>query len=633
MSLREPLIARIHRSAVQRGGMTVAIVAFGLILIGALWSVVLAEEHSEREELISAAVKQNSNLAVAYEEHVARTLKGLDGTLLFVRHEFRRVGRTMDIGKYVTDGIIDDRLFSILSVTDEHGNVVLSSRPMAAVSYADREFFRVHQLRRGRDALYISAPVLGRVSGSWQVPISRPVLRSDGSFAGVIVLSVDPGYFTRFYQKADIGGEGLVTLVGLDGITRARRVGSTLSFGDDMAGTALLQEQARSDIGVFLSKGGVDGVPRYVSYRTLPGYPLMVAVGAARDEVLAEFVSNRNRDYLVASLLTAVILGFSALLVVAIHRQERSAIALATSEARFRSTFEHAGVGIAHTSLDRRYLAVNRKFCEMLGYTSEELVGMSATSVTHPDDRDDEGLFRDQLLRGDCESLSAEKRYVRKDGMVIWANRTVSLVRGHDGEPLYFLRVVEDITERKRLEAELREMATTDALTGLPNRRTFMQRLEEEYARVRRFASHQAAVLMLDLDYFKRINDSHGHAAGDEVLRQVAMLIRDETRRVDLCSRIGGEEFAILLAGAAPVAAREFAERLRGKIADAAIVYEGKAIAVTVSIGIAAMKATDESADAALLRADGALYHAKDFGRNQVRVVADDLPGAAGAAA
>jgi diguanylate cyclase (GGDEF)-like protein len=193
--------------------------------------------------------------------------------------------------------------------------------------------------------------------------------------------------------------------------------------------------------------------------------------------------------------------------------------------------------------------------------------------------------------------------------------------------------VVEDVTERKRLEAELREMATTDALTGLPNRRSFMSRLEEEYARVRRFDSQQVAVLMLDLDYFKRINDTHGHAAGDEVLRQVAILIRDETRRVDLCSRIGGEEFAILLAGAAPGPAREFAERLRGKIADAAIVHEGKVIAVTASIGIAAMKATDDSADAALLRADGALYHAKDFGRNQVKVVAEDAVGSAGAAA
>jgi diguanylate cyclase (GGDEF)-like protein/PAS domain S-box-containing protein len=340
--------------------------------------------------------------------------------------------------------------------------------------------------------------------------------------------------------------------------------------------------------------------------------------------VLAEYKRGRNRDFFLATMLTGVIFVFTAMLVVAIHRQERAAIDLATSEARFRATFEQAAIGIAHISLDRCYIAVNRKFCDMLGYTPEELIGTPATSVTHPEDRDDEGRFREELLGGRAESLSAEKRYVRKDGGVIWTNRTVSLVRDHAGEPLYFLRVIEDITKRKRLEAELLALATTDALTGLPNRRSFMSRLEEEYARLHRFNSHPVAVLMLDLDYFKSINDTRGHAAGDQVLREVAVLIRDATRRVDLCSRIGGEEFAILLSGATTDAAREFAERLRARIAAAAIVHEGHAISVTASIGISAMLASDESADASLLRADGALYHAKDFGRNQVKVVEVD---------
>ncbi len=617
----QTLIARLMAGVSGRGGgVTVAIVIFALILIGGLWTMILTEEQAEHDEIITSVVKQNSNLAVAYEEHVTRTLKGLDGVLLFLRHEYRRLGARMNVEQYVKDGIIDESLFSIVSVTDERGNVVVSSKAVPPINYSDREYFRVHQLRRGRDDLYISMPLLGRVSDSWQIPISRPLMKADGSFAGVIVLSVNPDYFSRFYQKAEIGKQGLVMLVGLDGISRARRVGSTLSFGDDMADETLLREQSRSDVGEILSQKGVDNVTRYVSYRTLPGYPLIVAVGASRDEVLAEFLRNRNRDYFLATLITAAILGFAAMLVVAVHRQERSAIALATSEARFRATFEQAAIGIAHTSLDGRYLAVNRKFCDMLGYTREELVGAPSTSVTHPEDQDNEGLFREQLMSG-IPSLTAEKRYVCKDGRVIWGNRTVSLVTDHAGEPLYFLRVVEDITDRKRLQAELLEMATTDALTGLPNRRTFMSRLEEEFARVKRFGAHQVAVLMLDLDYFKSVNDTHGHAAGDEVLRQVAMLIRNETRRVDLCSRLGGEEFAILLVGATLIAASEFAERLRGKIAAAAIIHDGKAISVTASIGIAAMKPSDDAADAALLRADGALYHAKDFGRNRVKVV------------
>lgn len=626
------MIASLRSRLRNFPGVNLAIGLFSAILVAALWLFVVTENRGERVAAVEAAVKQNSNLAVAYEEHIVRTLRGFDNALKFVRYEYRRLGRRMDIARYIEDGVIDGQLFSIISVVDERGDIVLSSKPFKPTNYADREFFQVHQRSPDRDLIHVSKPVLGRISESWQVPMSRRINRDDGSFGGVIVLSVDPGYFARFYQKSDIGPSGAVMLVGLDGIARARRVGNTTGFGMDMSDSSLLREQSRSPNGEFLSMGGVDAVPQYFSYRTLPGFPLVVAVGVAEQEVLGDLIRRHNRDYLVALLLTMVILMFNAALLVATRRQERSAIELATSEARFRSTFEQAAIGICHSSLERRFLAVNRTFCDMLGYTREELIGKPVWEIIHHDDRGDEPLFRDKLLSGKLESHAAEKRYVRKDGRVIWVHRTISVVRDHAGEPLYFLRVVEDVTERKRLEQELQALAATDALTGLPNRRTFMARLEEEYARLRRFDTQQVAVLMLDVDYFKRVNDTHGHAAGDEVLRQVATLIREEPRRVDLCARIGGEEFAVILAGASAESAREFAERLRRKIAAAAIIFEGKALAVTVSVGVAAMRPTDESADASLLRADGALYKAKEAGRNQVKL-AEESAGAAGAAA
>jgi diguanylate cyclase (GGDEF)-like protein len=179
--------------------------------------------------------------------------------------------------------------------------------------------------------------------------------------------------------------------------------------------------------------------------------------------------------------------------------------------------------------------------------------------------------------------------------------------------------LAEDIVERKRLEAELRELAATDMLTGLPNRRHFLARLEEEHARLRRFDA-QAAVLMLDLDFFKRVNDSYGHASGDEVLRRFAQLIREEIRQIDTAGRFGGEEFAIILPGAAPAAALEFAERLRRKLAETVIEHDGEVIRVTVSIGVSPMSRDDDSTEAVLERADRALYRAKDAGRNRVEV-------------
>jgi len=615
------MLPATRRWLMARTNVSVGIVLFSAVLIALLWTVVLLEQRTGREEVIVAAVRQNTNLAVAYEEHIVRTLKGLDGALMFIRHEYRRLGRQMDIAQYVREGIIDERLFSIISVLDEFGNIILSSKPTPPTNYADRQHFRIHQLRRMQDTFYIDEPVLGRVSQTWQIPMSRRLIKRDGSFGGAIVISVDPGYFTGFYQKTDIGAQGVVLLVGLDGITRARRVGNALSFGDDLSNSTLLKRRMQSATGEFLSQGAVDGVPRYVSYRTLPGYPLMVAIGTAQDEVLADFMRNRSRDYGLALLLSVVIAGFAGVLVVTLTRQNQASIALAASEERFRATFERAAIGIVHTSLDRRFLQANRKFCEMLGYTRDELVGMPSNSFTHPDDRIYDGHYRQQLLSGEVDSVAAERRYIRKDERIIWTNRTVSLVRDHEGRPLYFLRIVEDITERKRLEAELRELATTDMLTGLPNRRAFIARLEAEHARMKRFAGQQAAVLILDLDYFKSVNDTHGHPGGDAVLRRVAEVIRDEIRQVDMCSRLGGEEFAVLLTGATLASAREFAERLRRAIAALTVMHEGRAITVTASIGVTALQASADNADAALLYADRALYRAKDVGRDRVEVM------------
>jgi diguanylate cyclase (GGDEF)-like protein/PAS domain S-box-containing protein len=177
-----------------------------------------------------------------------------------------------------------------------------------------------------------------------------------------------------------------------------------------------------------------------------------------------------------------------------------------------------------------------------------------------------------------------------------------------------------DFAEGKRLEAELLEMATTDFLTGLTNRRSFMARLEAELARLKRFDIERAAILMLDLDHFKRVNDSHGHAAGDAVLKHCATLLRDELRKIDTGGRLGGEEFAILLIGADLAAAELSAERLRRRIAATPLAHAGQMISVTVSIGVTALDPDDASADLALTRADAALYDAKHHGRDRVCV-------------
>lgn len=184
--------------------------------------------------------------------------------------------------------------------------------------------------------------------------------------------------------------------------------------------------------------------------------------------------------------------------------------------------------------------------------------------------------------------------------------------------------VNELIAEAEGALAEVEALATTDVLTGLPNRRAFMTRIVEEFARLRRNPASVATLLMLDLDHFKEINDQYSHAMGDAVLRAFGHTLAAELRQGDAAGRLGGEEFAVLLPGTTAPAAATIAERLREKVAETVIDAERQNIRVTVSIGLAEISGRDERPEVALARADSALYQAKHGGRNQVVTVGAD---------
>jgi diguanylate cyclase (GGDEF)-like protein len=201
----------------------------------------------------------------------------------------------------------------------------------------------------------------------------------------------------------------------------------------------------------------------------------------------------------------------------------------------------------------------------------------------------------------------------------IWDFQSQPLPKLPDGRRVV-LSLGIDVTERRRIDKELQASATTDSLTDLPNRRQFLARLKEEFLRVQRLDNQRSSVLMLDLDLFKEVNDTFGHAAGDAVLKHFAQQMRNAIREIDTAGRLGGEEFAVILPGADSVAARASAERLREIVANTPLVHDGEMIPLTVSIGVATIETCDRNDGATLIRADGALYRAKRNGRNRVEV-------------
>ncbi|MEE7624964.1 diguanylate cyclase [Methylobacter sp. Wu8] len=282
------------------------------------------------------------------------------------------------------------------------------------------------------------------------------------------------------------------------------------------------------------------------------------------------------------------------------------------------AALEAAANGIVITDKDATIIWANPAFGRLTGYSPEEALGNKPNQLTKSG-LQNEIFYRDMwadLLDG--KHWRGELINKRKNGNLYHEELSIAPVKNGAGEITHFIGIKEDITERKAMEAQLQKLASTDSLTGLFNRRVFLEQLEQERAKVARLSHYSAVLLMLDLDFFKRVNDDFGHATGDAVLKAFAEIARNASRAIDIPARLGGEEFAILLSGADKNDALSMAERLREQVAATIIDHRVGPVQITVSIGAASVLADDISGEAVLHRADAALYEAKDRGRNQI---------------
>jgi diguanylate cyclase (GGDEF)-like protein/PAS domain S-box-containing protein len=294
--------------------------------------------------------------------------------------------------------------------------------------------------------------------------------------------------------------------------------------------------------------------------------------------------------------------------------RKASEAALAEAEERFRTSFDEAPIGMLLVDRSARVLRANRAFAEIVGRSQDELTSMSVDALTHPDDRETSLSWRTSLMVGDVSHYQIEKRYLHADGHAVWTSLNASFVRDPEGRPLYAIGQIEDITERRAMSALMAHAAIHDPLTDLPNRVLFTDRLELALARSLRGSRH-VAVVFLDLDHFKLINDSMGHDRGDQLLRAVAERIRDSVRPGDTVARFGGDEFTVLFEDVADAAsARDAAERTLASLSEPFELDEGE-VFVSASVGIA-LSTTGHDTPALLLRnADAAMYRAKERGR------------------
>jgi diguanylate cyclase (GGDEF)-like protein len=466
----------------------------GFAMIALVWLGLDLHLKAELATVQSDAIQNAGNLSRAFEEHLVRTLKDIDHTLQIVRNAYARNPAAFDLVRWSNEEHALEGPTIQIAIVNPDGLIQQSTvGPQSkGVDVSDREHFRVH-VNATEDNLFISKPLIGRATGKPSIQLSRRIELPDGSFGGVILASLDPSHFARFYDSINIGRDGAIRVVGIDGIVRA--VGSangvaTDYLGANLSNSTLLKRAKTEPSGwYFAPSTRNDGIRRLIFYRVVDQLPLIVSVGLGEKETFGGMTAKES-----AYRLTAVIITLLVLIVMALSIRDRM-------------------------RLER---------------TSEQL----------------------QL------------------------------------------------------------QARHDALTGLPNRLLFLERLEHAATRAGN-PEDRFTVLMLDLDRFKTINDTLGHGSGDEVLRTVAQRLRSCTQPNDTVARLGGDEFAIL--HVSTMGQRTSAVALASEVINALsrpYNLDGQEVVIGTSIGIAAAPEHGTNSEGLLARADLALYQSKLAGRN-----------------
>lgn len=590
------------------------------VLLAVVWGVIFLDLERGREGVVARGLGELTNLTLAFSKEIESSVKIIDVTLVDLREHWEGDAERFAATVRRRQAYLGDQPIFQVAVIDATGMLVFSNleRPSTLMDLSDREHFRVH-LGRSTDELFISKPVLGRVSKRWSIQFTRPIYDRSERFAGVLVLSVSPAYFYRFYRSIQLPRGTAITLTHADGAVLSRYPKTDESLGRSLS-RGPIGDLLDLHAGTFQRVSQMDGLERLYAWRRLEHPSLLVFVGHTVEEVMKPYRVHRSKSFLAGLGLSALLLAVAYLKYVSLTREVRVAEQLADNEERWRLAMEAAGDGAWDWNARTNRVMVSPGWTKILGYEPNDM-GYELEDWKKSVHREDLPRVLAEIrayLDGETPTFHSEHRLRCKDGSWKWVlDRGMVIERDHDGAPLRVVGTNSDITYRKEMEVMLRRYATVDELTGLSNRRCFLERLQHELAHVRRYTHTHASVLMADFDHFKKINDTHGHAAGDAALRHFSALLRQRVRETDAVGRLGGEEFAILLSETDSASAESFAQRLCSALRAAPVRVDEQWITMTVSIGVTMISPSDDRPEAVLERADEALYQAKRLGRDR----------------
>ncbi|MGJ9416933.1 diguanylate cyclase domain-containing protein [Massilia sp. CMS3.1] len=624
MSLRTTFSLRPWRDAgaYLRASVLRRLVVFLILALPLVWLVV-AHERVQLDNIARGESSRNvRNLAHAFAEEIRSSIVTIDLSLSQLRLSWLHHPEHFNTIVTELNKHLGGRLHVDIVVTDIEGRLVFSS--IAGVprylDLNDREHVNTHLRGAPDDRLFIGKPLKGRLSGQWTVQFSRPILDAQGKVVGVIVAGVAPTYFSRFYSTIDLGADASIALVRSDGIVVARTTQDLTVRDSGKLLTGFPYAPGSGAGGSFRRVSRLDGVERHYGWRTLAEYGLVVNVGQSVIDASARYAQQKQLlvyTGLVVSLLLALA-GWAAA-VAADHR--RGALAsLAAAEARWKLALNASGDGVWDYSFGTGLVTLSPSAQGIVdaGGTLLPFDRNAFRDMAHPEDTAAVLDALDAHLDGTTPDYTAQYRTRLGNGNWRWIlARGQVAERDATGQPLRIVGTVADIDARKLQEDKIRHLAHHDMLTGLPNRLLFGDRLRQALLAAQR-EEVKLAVIFFDLDKFKPVNDSYGHAVGDVLLQQIATRLGGTLRASDTLARLGGDEFVVLLPRvASPGDAKKVAEDILRDLSRP-FMTEGFSVTISASLGVAVYPDCALDTDSLLRCADAAMYEAKLHGGARV---------------
>jgi diguanylate cyclase (GGDEF)-like protein len=614
-----PLLAFLR----QRMSLLLVWPALALAACGVLWGYVLLDLEHERRERQAELVQQVDAYTRSYIIRTRRSIGDTDRLLLLLRHDWVASGHRLSLAGTIEAGIFSKQYISAVALINRAGLVVTSSHPNAVGRYlGDQSYFTAHQGAAG-DRLYLSGAIDSAVSNQEVIAFSRPLLSPDGQFDGIVLISVLPSFFTQHYAEPILREHGFVGMTGANGAVLASRSGSTIHSSRSPFLLAPMPADKQEGVRRLAGQGWfADGRARVVGWRTFPDLGLIGIVGVDEYSAMAAYRVHQQAQLNAAwrntgEIILAMLL-VSSFYVHAKWKQHQ----IETIRSTYRLATEDAGEGFfinrplrdAHGVVrDFDIVDCNQYGADMFGKHPEQLIGHRLSE-----------FYQGELFHAACARLcqaldtglyDCELQVTPASGQLLKASWIRYKAVRADGDLAVTIR---DISESKAHLSELERRSNLDELTGLPNRYWIQQYLPKAIDDARA-GDRGLAVLFVDLDGFKTVNDALGHAAGDELLRTVGKRLKTAVRPHDHVVRLGGDEFVVVLE---QVDDRADVEHVVGRVLRAfrdGFHLQHTTHVLSASIGISLFPEHGDDAQTLLKNADIAMYSVKSEGKGSFR--------------